>query len=231
MIALLVIGADERELRGAGIAAALAAAVLIVPLLLALVGHDDYIARGVMPAWIPLAIVIAAACTTRGAPIAGAALAIALLALFVYAGVKIDSDRQFQKSDWRGIASALGRAGSTRAIVAYDGEFATGPLSIYLHGVPWSGPGMAPAVRRAGQRLGAGHRRRLRTATAIAAAARHEAYLVEAGRRLPGDPARSRLARAAHPGGARRPRDATAGRGRGATIGDHPAPVRISLRP
>ncbi len=144
VIALLVIGADERELRGAGIAAALAAAVLIVPLLLALIGHDDYIARGVMPAWIPLAIVIAAACTTRGAPIAGAALAIVLLALFVYAGVKIDSDRQFQKSDWRGIASALGRAGSTRAIVAYDGEFATGPLSIYLRGVPWSGPGMTP---------------------------------------------------------------------------------------
>lgn len=143
VIALLVIGGDERELRGAGIAAVLAGAVLIVPLLLALVGHDDYIARGVMPAWIPLAIVIAAACTTRGAPVAGAALAIALLALFVYAGVKIDSDRQFQKTDWRGVASALGHAVSTRAIVAYDGEFAGGPLSIYMPGVPWSGPGMA----------------------------------------------------------------------------------------
>ncbi len=144
VIALLVIGGDQRELRGAAIAAVLAAAVLIVPLLLALVGHDDYIARGLMPAWIPLAIVIAAACTTRGAPVAGAALAIALLALFVYAGIKIDSDRQFQKSDWRGVATALGHAASTRAIVAYDGEFAGGPLSIYLRGIPWSGPGMTP---------------------------------------------------------------------------------------
>jgi 4-amino-4-deoxy-L-arabinose transferase-like glycosyltransferase len=144
VIALLVIGADDRELRGAAIAATLAAVVLIAPLLLAVVGRDDYIARGVMPAWIPLAIVVAAACTTRGAPLAGGALAIALLALFIYAGVKIDSDRQYQKSDWRAVAAALGHAASTRAIVAYDGEFATGPLSIYLKGVPWSGPGMAP---------------------------------------------------------------------------------------
>lgn len=144
VIALLVIGADERELRGAGIAAALAGAVLIVPLLLALVGHDDYVARGVMPGWIPLAIVIAAACTTRRAPVAGAALATVLLALFLYAGIRIETDRHYQKPDWRGIAAALGRTQRARAIVAYDGEFATGPLSIYLPGVPWSGPGMAP---------------------------------------------------------------------------------------
>jgi hypothetical protein len=144
VIALLVIGADDRELRGAGIAATLAAAVLIVPLLLALVGHDDYIARGVMPAWILLAIVVAAACTTRGAPVAGALLATSLLALFVYAGARIESDPQYQKSDWRRVAKVLGRASSIRAIVAYDGQFAAGPLSVYLHDVPWSGPGMTP---------------------------------------------------------------------------------------
>lgn len=145
VIALLVIGASERELRGAGLAAGLAAFVLLVPLLLALLGHDDYLARGLMPAWIPLAIVIAAACTTRGAPVAGAALAIALLALFVYSGVRIASNpQQFQKPDWRAVASALGRTGSTRAIVAYDGEFAGGPLSVYMPGIPWSGPGGAP---------------------------------------------------------------------------------------
>jgi hypothetical protein len=143
VIALLVIGASERELRGVAVAALLAAAVLGVPLLLALVGHDDYIARGLMPGWIPLAIVVAAACTAARARIAGAALAVALGALFVYAGIKIDSDHQFQRPDWRGVAAALGRSASTRAIVAYDGQFAAGPLSIYLPGIPWSGPGMA----------------------------------------------------------------------------------------
>jgi mannosyltransferase len=149
LIALLVVGAGERELRGAGLAAGLAAAVLLVPLLLAGLGHDDYIARGLMPAWIPLAIVIAAACTARGARVPGAALAVALLAMFVYAGIRIGGDaRRFQKPDWRGVAAALGRATSRRAIVAYDGVFAAGPLSVYLPGVPWSGPGLAPLTGR-----------------------------------------------------------------------------------
>jgi hypothetical protein len=142
VIALLVIGASERELRGAGLAALLAAAVLLVPLLLALLGHDDYIARGLMPGWLPLAIVIAAACTASGTRIAGGALAAVLIAMFVYAGIRIDNDAQFQRPNWRGVAAALGRPVGRRAIVAYDGVFATGPLSVYLHGVPWSGPGM-----------------------------------------------------------------------------------------
>jgi uncharacterized membrane protein len=144
MIALLVVGAEGRELRGAGLACALAAAVLVTPLLLALVGHDDYIARGLMPGWVPLAIAVAAACTAGGTRVAGALLAILLLATFVYAGVRIDRDQQFQKPNWRGVAAALGTARGQRAIVAYDNVFATAPLSIYLHGVPWTGPGLAP---------------------------------------------------------------------------------------
>jgi mannosyltransferase len=144
VIALLVIGADERELRGAGLAAALAGAVLLVPLVLAALGHDDYLARGLMPAWIPLVIVIAAACTTRRAPLAGGVLAVAVIALFVYSGLRIDTHSQFRKPDWSGVASALGSSSSTRAIVAYDGPFAAGPLSIYMPGIPWAGPGMAP---------------------------------------------------------------------------------------
>jgi hypothetical protein len=143
VIALLLIGGDDRELRGAGLAAGLAAVVLLVPLLLALLGHDDYLARGLMPAWIPLAIVIATACTARRARAAGGLLALVLVALFVYSGLRVNSDQRFQKPDWRGVAAGLGATRSTRAIVAYDGEFAAGPLSIYLPGVPWSGPGLA----------------------------------------------------------------------------------------
>ncbi len=144
VIALLVIGADQRELRGAGLAAGLAAAVLLAPLVLALLGHDDYLARGLMPGWLPLAIVIAAACTASRARFAGGALAVALLAMFVYAGIRIDRESQFQKPDWRGVAAALGSPAWTRAIVAYDGVFAAGPLSVYLPAVPWSGPGLTP---------------------------------------------------------------------------------------
>ena len=145
LIALLVAGADDAELRGAGLAAALAAAVLLVPLVVALLGHDDYLARGLMPAWIPLAIVLGAACTPARARGAGAVLAVVLLAVFIYAGLRIDGDSRFQRPNWRGVAAALGAPRGTRAIVAYDGQFASGPLSVYLPRVPWAGPGQAPA--------------------------------------------------------------------------------------
>ncbi len=141
VIALLLGGAGERELRGAGLAAALAAFVLLAPLALALVGHDDYIARGLMPAWLPLSVVVGAACTSRRARLPGAALAAALLALFVWGQARIESNPIYQRPDWRGVAAALGRTTRTRAIAAYPGQFATGPLSIYLPRVAWAGPG------------------------------------------------------------------------------------------
>jgi hypothetical protein len=143
VIALLIVGASDHELRGAGLAALLAASVLLIPLLLAVTGHDDYIARGLMPAWPPLAIVVAAACAAPGAKLPGAALVGVLVAGFLWAGFKINSDPFYQRPDWRGVASALGSHTGTRAIVAYDGQFATGPLSFYLPGIPWAGPGEA----------------------------------------------------------------------------------------
>jgi len=139
LIALLVIGADARQLRGAGAAAALAALVLLVPLGLALLGADYYIARALMPAWIPLAVVIGAACTAPRVRIAGGLLAAVLLASFVYAQVRIDGSSSYQRPDWRGVAAALGTGPAAgRAIVAYDGDLAGGPLAIYLPHVAWS---------------------------------------------------------------------------------------------
>ncbi|MHB1571063.1 MAG: glycosyltransferase family 39 protein [Solirubrobacteraceae bacterium] len=144
VIALLVAAAGEKELRGAGIAAALAAFVLLAPLAFALAGHDDYIARGLMPAWIPLAIVVGAACTARRARWAGAALAAVLVALFIWGQAKIESNPLYQRPDWRGVAAALGRPIGTRAIATYEGQFAAGPLSVYLPRVAWAGPGSSP---------------------------------------------------------------------------------------
>ncbi len=140
VIVLLLIGSDSRQLRGAGAAAALAAVVLLVPLVLALVGEDYYIPRALMPAWIPLAVVVAAACTAPRARVAGAVLAVIVLASFVYAQVKVSDSPQYQRPDWRGVATALGGASGTRAIVAYDGSLATDPLATYLPHVPWAEP-------------------------------------------------------------------------------------------
>ena len=144
LIVLLVIGATAQQLRGAGIAAAIAAAVLLVPLLLALVGKDYYIPRALIPAWIPLAVVIGAACTTDRGRLPGAALAVVLLAAFVYAQSRIERNFQYQRPNWRGVASSLGTARGQRAIVAYGGGLATDPLMLYLPRVPWNGPGAGP---------------------------------------------------------------------------------------
>ncbi|HLH66302.1 MAG TPA: glycosyltransferase family 39 protein [Solirubrobacteraceae bacterium] len=141
VIALLVAGAGERELRGAALAAALAGFVLVAPLALALVGHDDYIARGLMPAWPPLAVVVGAAATAARARVPGAALAAVLVAAMAWGEAKVQSDPLYQRPNWRGVAAALGAQEGTRAIAAYPGQFATGPLSWYLPRVPWAGPG------------------------------------------------------------------------------------------
>jgi mannosyltransferase len=138
VIALLVIGSDERQLRGAGAAAALAAVVILVPLVLALLGEDYYIPRALIPAWIPLAVVVGAACTAPRTRVVGAVLAAVLLASFVYAQVRIETHAQYQRPDWRGVARALGPAPpGGRAIVAYDGGLASDPLALYLPRVAW----------------------------------------------------------------------------------------------
>ena len=134
---LLIAAGSANERRGAAVGATLAAAVLLIPLLTAILGHDYYIVRALIPAWIPLAVVIGAACTVPRARPAGAALAVVLLVAFVYAGLRIDRNWQYQRPDWQGVAAALGDTPGTRAIVAYDGSLATDPLAYYLHGVPW----------------------------------------------------------------------------------------------
>jgi mannosyltransferase len=147
VIALLVIGADSRQLRGAGMAAALGAVVIVVPLVAALLGKDYYIARALIPAWVPLAVVVGAACTVPRARIAGGILAVVLLAGCVYAQELILRNAQYQRPNWRGVAAALGSSpAGGRAIVAYDGQFAADPLGIYLRGVPWSQGGDGPVT-------------------------------------------------------------------------------------
>ncbi len=139
VIALFMLGGGDRVARrGAGIAAALAAVVVLVPILLAVAGRDYLVPRNLIAAWIPLAVVLAAACTLPRARAAGAALAVLVLGGFIYAGVRIDNDVAYQRPNWRGVATALGVSSAPRAIVAYGGGFAAQPLAIYLPRVPWS---------------------------------------------------------------------------------------------
>lgn len=137
VLVLLVIGASGRELRGAGVAALLAAFALVAPLLLALAGHDYFLDRALIPAWIPLVVVVGAACTARRTLPAGMAFGAIVVAGFVYAQVQIDRNPVYQRPDWRGVAHALGTTSDARAIVAYNGSLATDPLSYYLPRARW----------------------------------------------------------------------------------------------
>jgi mannosyltransferase len=133
---LVVLGARGRARSGAVAAATLAATTIFVPLILAEAGRDYYVARNLIGAWIPLAVLIGIACTAwRTLPL-GAALGALLLGAFAFSQAKIQTDTNsiYQRPNWRGVAVALGRPSGTRAIVAYDGAYATGPLSIYLPG-------------------------------------------------------------------------------------------------
>jgi len=141
VIFVLAAGADRRELRGAGIAAALAGAVLLVPLLLALAGTDYYLARALIGAWVPLSLLIGAACTVSGLRATAGALAVVLAAGFVWAQAKIQSDPSYQRTDWAGVAAALGRPSmGQRAVVIYQGGLSTDPMAFYLPGTPWQAP-------------------------------------------------------------------------------------------
>jgi mannosyltransferase len=143
-LVLLMLGGEPKHRRGAVVAAVMAGAVLLVPLVLAAAGRDYYIARNLIPAWIPLAVVIGAACTSRRTLPFGVPLAAVALAGSVYAGIYIDGHPQYQRQNLRGVARALGPGSGERAIVAYQGEVVGQPLALYLRGVPWNPPGDTP---------------------------------------------------------------------------------------
>ncbi len=115
LILLLVAGGTRTELRGAGIAAALAACVLLIPLVAALAGQDYYIPRALTPAWIPLAVLIGAACTTRRARLPGAAL---LRGPARHLRLRPGPDRERSALPASGLAGSGRRPRSTRAVPA-----------------------------------------------------------------------------------------------------------------
>ena len=136
---LLMAGGDRRTRRGAAVAGSLAAFVWVAPLVLGLLGHDYFLSRNVIPAVVPFAVVLAAACAAPRSRAFGAALAVALIAVFAYATIQVQTKSYLQRPDWRAVAHALGPATVPRAILAANGQTAT-PLKIYLWHVSWVQP-------------------------------------------------------------------------------------------
>jgi hypothetical protein len=137
--ALLAFGGDRRTRLGAAPGAVIAAFVLLAPIALGLIGQDYFLSRNVIPAFLPLVTVVAAACVVPRARVLGAALAIGLLAMFAIATARVQTTPYYQRPNWRAVATALGTARVPRAIFAAGGETAD-PLKLYLPGVSWTQP-------------------------------------------------------------------------------------------
>ena len=135
----VVAGGDARTRRGAIVAAALAAFVWLAPLALRFAGQDYFLSRNVMPAVVPVAVLLAAACLAPRTRIAGGVLAAALVALFCWSGVRVQTSTYLQRPDWRAVARALGPAEVPRVILAANGTTAQA-LKLYLPHVAWSRP-------------------------------------------------------------------------------------------
>lgn len=147
VLALLLFGGDRRSRQGAAVAAVIAATVIAVPLALGALGIDYFLSRNELPAFVPVTTVLAGACVVPRARLPGAALAAALLVLFCFATVDVQTHPYLQRAAWRDVARSLGPATVPRAILASNGTTAD-PLKIYLPGVTWAQPrGLAVLVR------------------------------------------------------------------------------------
>jgi 4-amino-4-deoxy-L-arabinose transferase-like glycosyltransferase len=135
-VALAVSQLRGEKRRGALLALGLAAAAVALPLVLAAAGIDVIVHRNLLPAWLPLAVVVAAGLGSGGARwarAAGGLVALSLIVVFVHYDHVIASHPTAQRDNWRGVARVLGPPDAARAVVVTPGHQAQA-LSIYLPG-------------------------------------------------------------------------------------------------
>jgi mannosyltransferase len=121
-------GRDER--RAAAVPLAVAAAVIGIPLLFAFVGKDFVLARNLLPALVPLLLVVAVAVTLPTARRLGAVLAAGLLVYSLGFSIWASFSPNLQRPDWSAVASELGEPEAPRATVTWT--IGQAPLRDYL---------------------------------------------------------------------------------------------------
>ncbi len=112
LLILLGLGGDRRTRRAAAVAGSVAAFVFLAPLALGLAGEDYFLSRNLMPAFVPVVVLIAAACSAPRAREAGAILAVVLLGIFCFASFYVQTHRYLQRPDWRDVARSLKARGA-----------------------------------------------------------------------------------------------------------------------
>ena len=112
---------------------------VILPLVAGGFGQDYFLSRNVIPAVVPVAVLVGAACVVPRPRLLGGLLAVVLVAMFAYATIQVQTQAYLQRPDWRSVAHALGPATLPRAVIAANG-FTADPLKIYLARASWVEP-------------------------------------------------------------------------------------------
>jgi mannosyltransferase len=130
-LALLLWRGEERERRGAGVAAAIGAAGLALPLLLGAFGADYFDGRNMIPVFVPLVVLLGAGFGVRRAGWAGLALAGAFCLCSLAFAIEVDRLPRLQREDLRNAAQQVQPLRPDRAVVTirYSGNQ---PLRYYL---------------------------------------------------------------------------------------------------
>lgn len=119
---------------GIGIVAGLAAAMVVVPAVLAVAGPDFLNTRNVLPALPLLLLLVAAGLTLLPRPATGTLLGAGLGLVLLAVTVAVAARPEYQRDDWRDLATALGPAAGARAVVVSPGSGAR-PLRLYRPGL------------------------------------------------------------------------------------------------
>jgi 4-amino-4-deoxy-L-arabinose transferase-like glycosyltransferase len=130
-LVLLVWRGDPDERRGAGLAALVGGSAVALPLLLAALGADYFDGRNLLPAFIPLLIVIGAGFGARRAGRGGLMAAGAFCLCSLFFTLQIDRLPRLQREDLRNAAAEVGRLGPGKVVVT-DRYTANQPLRYYL---------------------------------------------------------------------------------------------------
>ena len=130
-VVLLFWSADRARQDRVRIALSIGAAPVVVSITLALFGRDYLDARNLIGAWVPLAIVVAAGFAY--ARRAGLVAISALVSVFFAMVVVGDVDTAVQRTDYRGVATALGPSpGRGQRAIVLTPAFNWTPLAYYL---------------------------------------------------------------------------------------------------
>jgi mannosyltransferase len=129
---LLAIRGEREEKRAAAVPLVVGALTIGVPLLLAVTAasKDFVLARNLLPALVPLLLLVAIGLTVEKARRLGAVLAAVLIAYSLVFSIRVNFDEELQRPDWQAVAEHLGEPEAPRATVLW--VLGEAPLRYYL---------------------------------------------------------------------------------------------------